>query len=92
MSYLLRSVLAYCHTVPLSRMAPCLIGEGERANQALAGLRIRELLRAHEPRQRRADREEQHFRNVWWRSLWDRCIVELLGRRVRRKQAAIRAL
>src|SRR3546814_3145068 len=61
---LLRPVAAQRHAAPAPRMAARVVGEQQRAGRPLAGLHLREILRADKARQRFADRQQQSFRRA----------------------------
>src|SRR3546814_8434769 len=57
---LLRPVAAQRHAAPAPRMAARMVGEQQCAGGSLAGLHLREILRADKARQHFADRSEEH--------------------------------
>ena len=55
---LFSAITADCHAAPFSRPPPGMVGEHQRATMSLACFHIREILLAHELRQRFADRQQ----------------------------------
>lgn len=59
MRRLLGAIAAQSHAAPAAFVAARMVGKEQGAGGALAGLDIREILRADEARQRLADRQQQ---------------------------------
>ena len=59
MGRLLRTVPADCHGAPTAGTTSRVIGEDERTGRSFAGLHLRKVLRADEPSQGLADRQEK---------------------------------